>query len=148
MQNKLTRRQFLRTSILATATAPLVLTAPWAAFGQKGPNDRITMGIIGTGTQGRGLMNDFLNQPGTQVVAVCDVDTTRREHNRKKVEEFYTIKADKDFKGCTAYKDFRNSSPARISTPWLLPPRIIGMPISPSKPAKRAKIFIARSRCR
>jgi hypothetical protein len=52
-------------------------------------------------------MNDFLNQPGTQVVAVCDVDTTRREHNRKKVEEFYTIKADKNFKGCTAYKDFR-----------------------------------------
>ena len=107
MQNKLTRRQFLRTSTLATATAPLVLAAPWAAFGQKGPNDRITIGIIGTGTQGRGLMNDFLNQPGTQVVAVCDVDTTRREHNRKKVEEFYTIKADKDFKGCTAYKDFR-----------------------------------------
>jgi len=107
MQNRLSRRQFLKTTTLAVATAPLVLTAPWVAFGQKGPNDRITIGIIGTGTQGRGLMNDFLNQPGTQVVAVCDVDTTRREHNRKKVEEFYTIKADKSFKGCTAYKDFR-----------------------------------------
>jgi hypothetical protein len=107
MQNRLSRRQFLKTTTLAVATAPLVLTAPWVAFGQKGPNDRITIGIIGTGTQGRGLMNDFLNQPGTQVVAVCDVDTTRREHNRKKVEEFYTIKADKSFNGCTAYKDFR-----------------------------------------
>jgi predicted dehydrogenase len=84
-----------------------VSSVPWTAFGQKGPNDRITIGIIGTGTQGRGLMNDFLNQPGTQVVAVCDVDTTRREHHRKKVEEFYTIKADKNFKGCSAYKDFR-----------------------------------------
>jgi hypothetical protein len=107
MQNRLTRRQFLKVSSLAAATAPLVLTAPWAASGQKGPNDRITMGIIGTGTQGRGLMQNFLGQPGTQVVAVCDVDTTRREHHRKKVEEYYSAKADKDFKGCTAYKNFQ-----------------------------------------
>jgi len=86
----------------------MVLTAPWAAFGQKGPNDRITMGFIGTGTQGRGLMQNFLGQPGTQVVAVCDVDTTRREHHCKMVEDYYKAKVDKDFKGCTAYKEFKD----------------------------------------
>jgi predicted dehydrogenase len=35
------------------------------------------------------------------------VDTTRREAHRKQVEEFYTIKQNKDFKGCAAYADFR-----------------------------------------
>jgi hypothetical protein len=42
-----------------------------------------------------------------QVVAVCDVDTTRREHYRKMVEEFYSTKQDKDFRGCDAMTDFR-----------------------------------------
>ena len=53
-------------------------------------------------------MNNFLAMPDTQVVAVCDVDTTRREHHQKMVEEFYSIKGDKEYKGCAAYKDFRD----------------------------------------
>jgi hypothetical protein len=46
--------------------------------------------------------------PDTQVVAVCDVDTTRRDHHRKMADEFYTIKGNTEFKGCTGYKDFRD----------------------------------------
>jgi len=64
------------------------------------------MGFIGVGTQGGGLLHNFLNQPNTQIVAVCDVDTTRREHHRKVVDEFYSIKGDKTFKGCVEYKEF------------------------------------------
>ncbi len=81
MQARFTRRQFLKTASAAAVAAPLVMSLP--AAGQKGPNDRITLGFIGTGTQGRGLMQNFLNQPDTQVLAVCDVDTKRREHHRK-----------------------------------------------------------------
>jgi len=104
---KLSRRQFLTSTSATALTAPLFLSASTLAFGQKGPNDRTTMGFIGVGTQGRGLLNNFLNQPDTQVLAVSDVDTTRREHSCKKVDEFYSIKGNKDFKGCTGYKDFR-----------------------------------------
>ena len=103
MQIPCNRRQFLK----AAAAGSLSLTAVLSrAAGQKGPNDRITLGVIGTGTQGRGLLHNFLGQPGTQVVAVCDVDTTRREHARRTVEEFYTAKASKEFKGCAEYKQF------------------------------------------
>src|SRR5258708_33238964 len=105
MQNQFNRRQFLKLTSAASLAAPLLRSSPQAAPGQKGPNDRITLGFIGTGSQGRGLLNNFLNQPGTQVLAVCDVDTTRREHHRKIVEEFYSIKQDKEFKGCSEYKD-------------------------------------------
>jgi predicted dehydrogenase len=107
MQTRFSRRQFLKTSSAAALSAPVLLSTVPIAFGQKGPNDRITLGFIGTGTQGRGLLGNFLNQPDTQVVAVCDVDTTRREHNVKTVDEFYSIKGNKDFKGCTGYKHFQ-----------------------------------------
>jgi len=107
MQKQFNRRQFLRTATSGAAIAPFLFSSTRVAFGQKGPNDRITMGFIGTGTQGRGLLNNFLNQADTQVVAVCDVDTTRREHSKKTTEEFYSIKREPDYKGCTEYKDFR-----------------------------------------
>src|SRR5678810_1369459 len=108
MKTQFTRRNFLRLSSVIAASTPFTVHSAWAAPGEKGPNDRITLGFIGTGTQGRGLLNNFLNQPDTQVLAVCDVDTTRREHHRKIVEEFYSIKQDKEFKGCSEYKDFHD----------------------------------------
>src|SRR5258708_293472 len=106
MQKPLSRRQFLKTTSAVSISAPFLLSSSWAAPGQKRPDDRITLGIIGPGTQGRGLLNNFLNQPGTQVLAVCDVDTTRREHHRKIVDEFYSIKQEKEYKGCDHYNHF------------------------------------------
>jgi predicted dehydrogenase len=106
MQSPLNRRQFLKTAAALTTALPLTSLLARGA-GSKGPNDRITLGFIGTGTQGRGLLGNFLGQPGTQIVAVCDVDTTRRQHARKTVEEFYTAKTNKEFKGCAEFKDFQ-----------------------------------------
>src|ERR1035441_7837035 len=98
MQHHLNRRQFLKAASATALTTPFLLHAAGADSARKGPNDLITMGFIGTGTQGRGLLNNFLAMPDTQVVAVCDVDTTRREHSRKTAEEFYSIKGNKEFR--------------------------------------------------
>ena len=97
----------MKAASLATAGAPLILSSAWAAAGRKGPNDRITLGFIGTGTQGGGLLHNFLRHPNTQVVAVCDVDTTRREHHKKSVETYYSG-PQSEYKGCAEYKDFRD----------------------------------------
>jgi len=107
MRKDLNRRQFLTATTLATLTAPFLLHTTRAASGRKGPNDRIIIGVIGTGKQGRYLTNNFLAMPNTQVVAVSDVDTTRRESTRKMVDEFYTIKGNKELTGCVSYKDFK-----------------------------------------
>ena len=56
------------------------------------------------GKQARGLLNGFLW--GSQVVAVCDVDTTRREDGRRRVDDFYTRYPDKGAAGCKAYNDY------------------------------------------
>ncbi|MBM3882609.1 MAG: Gfo/Idh/MocA family oxidoreductase [Verrucomicrobia bacterium] len=106
--NRLTRRQFLNRTAATSIAAPLLLPARvWGAPADAQPNNRIAMGAIGVGTQGRHLLNSFLPHQNVQIVAVCDVDTTRREHHKQRVEEFYATKQDQSFKGCAAYRDFR-----------------------------------------
>lgn len=103
---KVTRRSFVKAAG-ACAVAPFILPSHiWAA--ETKPNDRITMGFIGVGTQGRYLLNGFLNNSEVQVLAVCDVDTTRREFSKNTVNEFYSKKNNKEYKGCDGYNDFRD----------------------------------------
>ncbi len=105
MSKRLSRRQFLGT---AAAAAPMIV--PASVFGRPGrpaPADRIGIGLIGCGGQGNSDMGGFLNMAEAQVVAVCDVDAGNVEKTKKRVEEHYAKKTDKDFKGCTAFKDFR-----------------------------------------
>jgi len=103
----LNRRTFLKsTATLAIATPFLLPSKVWSA--EIKPSDRLNLGFIGLGTQGRGLMEGFLSKKETQTLAVCDVDTTRRENARKIVEAFYAKKAPAgSYKGCTPYTDFR-----------------------------------------
>jgi len=103
----LTRRHFIQTTAAFTLTAPLLLPARvWAA--EKSPNDRLRLGFIGLGKQNRGLLSDFIRRKETQVLAVCEVDTTRREQAKKTVEEFYARQGNQSaYKGCAAYVDFR-----------------------------------------
>jgi predicted dehydrogenase len=106
-RNGFSRRDFLQ-GAAAASTLPLLM--PHAVFGKKAPaaNERLGLGFIGVGTQNRYHLNHFLNQKDVQVVAVCDVDTTRRE-NAKKITEKKYGEAQKDgtYKGCGAYNDFR-----------------------------------------
>src|SRR5262245_2926351 len=100
---RLNRRSFLQTTTLAAA--PFILPSHiWSA--ETKPNDRITLGFIGTGKQGRDLMGGFLRKQ-TQVVAVCDVDKARREDTKARAEKYYSEHAGTGFKGCDGYNDFR-----------------------------------------
>jgi len=107
ISNNISRRHFLKTTAALVIAAPTVMPSS-VRSAEKGPNGRITLGFIGLGKQNRGLLNGFIRNRETQVVAVCEVDTTRREHAKKTVEDYYANKTDKgSFKGCDAYIDFR-----------------------------------------
>lgn len=98
------RRTFLKRAVASAAVAPFVLPSRiWAA--ETKPNSRLTMGFIGMGKQNRGLLGGFLGQE-TKVLAVCDVDTTRREAAQKRVDEYYAQKGEQGG-SCAAYNDFR-----------------------------------------
>lgn len=101
------RRGFLQTVASASAVPFLLPSSVWTARGQNAPNSRLNFGYIGVGKQGRHLLNSFLPHGNVQVVAVNDVDTTRRNHHQKMVQDFYTTRTGKEWKGCAAYTDFR-----------------------------------------
>ena len=71
----LNRRTMLKGIVFAGA--PLILPSSVWAQGTKA-NGKIRVGCVGMGTQMRGVMKGFRSNDGVEVVAVCDVDTTRR----------------------------------------------------------------------
>ena len=55
--------------------APTII--PGSALGKNGaiaPSDRVVFGCIGLGGQGTHNMRAFINQPDTEIIALCDVD--------------------------------------------------------------------------
>jgi myo-inositol 2-dehydrogenase/D-chiro-inositol 1-dehydrogenase len=98
--NTITRRQFLKGSVVA-ATGFLVPTiVPDSVFGANAPSNRITLGCIGVGRQGIGDMREFMGLKEAQVIAVCDVDSKRTDYAKQLVEKQYGS-------GCATYGDFR-----------------------------------------
>ena len=102
---RVTRRQFLTTSAVAAA-GPMILASPSRGF--AAPSERIRLGFIGIGIQSRGHLKRFVGTSDTQVIAVCDVVTERREDSKRIVEEGYAKQKDMaSYKGCAGYVDFR-----------------------------------------
>jgi len=96
---RVTRRRLLgRVSAAGGAAFAVPLFVPGRAFGAY---DRITMGCIGMGGQGRGDMGGFLGFPEIRVLAVCDVIKAHRDAAKAMVDTKY---GNRD---CDAVNDFR-----------------------------------------
>ena len=99
------RRRFLKEASYAAAGVigfPYFISA--SALGKAGrvaASERIVMGCIGTGGQGRGNMGGFMGKKQVRVVAVCDPNGKNRNQARDMVNKKY---GNKD---CAAYNDFR-----------------------------------------
>jgi hypothetical protein len=104
-QSQPSRRSFLQTAAGAVAAPFILPSRVWSA--ETAPNSRINIGFIGMGKMNSGHLGNFLGRENVQVTAVCDVDTNRRENAKKRVEESYGKKAGAEYKGCSAYNDFR-----------------------------------------
>ncbi len=74
--NNITTRQFTRRASLGLIAAPfLIPDSVFGASGRKSPSERITVGVVGAGSRGFNLIDEFLKQADAQIVAVCDVDS-------------------------------------------------------------------------
>lgn len=106
-----TRRGFLKASAAAAGiAAPLFV--PAFALGRDGAvaaNERVTVGLIGTGDHGVGRnLKRFLPESDCQVIALCDVDSKRLDGAVNMTNERYAeAKAKGTYKGCSAHRDFR-----------------------------------------
>ena len=86
----LERRQFLMGAGVATQAWAAARPAAKSAGRVLGANDRINVGVIGTGGRGTYVAREFMNvgklDGNAQIVAVCDVYQKRVNRNK----EFYT----------------------------------------------------------
>jgi len=93
--NQISRRTFIQ-STLTTATA---LSAAGPALGALGANDRIRVGVIGTGGRGNAHISQFKNHKDAEIVAICDVDDAQLDRATKNADAFGSKPQ--------RYKDFR-----------------------------------------
>src|SRR6476659_1859742 len=85
---RISRRGFLNGAGAALGAA----VVPSSVLGRDGaisPGDRITVACIGTGWQGADNVQSFLEEPGAQVVAACDIDSEHLDTARQTINEKY-----------------------------------------------------------
>lgn len=96
MKNKgLTRRLFIKTTAGAIALPYVITTSALAGETKSPASERVTLGHIGVGGQGSGLLGAFLQVKEAQPVAIADPNKKRRDKWAAQI-------------GCDAYNDFRD----------------------------------------
>lgn len=91
MTSQIERRDFIKQGI-----ATVGVTAA-AGANILGASDRVRVGVIGLGRQGRGVMKTFMKNADVQIVAICDVFQPQMD---------FAIN-DAKLEGVETYKDFR-----------------------------------------
>jgi len=105
----ISRRSFLKKSSLLTLGTTIIPAAALGLEGGVAASERVTMGLIGSGSHGRSWNLDLMfANPMQQVIAVCDVDKSYVNDAQKKTNDFYSKKFGQEYKGCQAYVDFRD----------------------------------------
>lgn len=107
--DQLSRRKFLKSAVSAAFATSIIPASAWSQQNNNVlPGNRLTLGFIGVGVQGSGLLRGFLNDTNFQVAAVCDVDENKLNRARNNVEKFYADKQNNStYTGCGATRDFR-----------------------------------------
>jgi predicted dehydrogenase len=93
-----TRRTFV--------AAPLIVPARALGRGATPPSDRISIGIIGSGNRALFEGKHYVALDECQVVALCDVQETRRNEAQAKFEKAYAARGASG-KGMRLFGDFR-----------------------------------------
>ena len=100
------RRKFLQQATGASLAFTIVPRFVLGGRGWTAPSDMIQIGFIGTGKQGRGLLNAFADK--ARVVAGSDADAQKLALFRSLTEKAYAgMGATSGFKGFREYKDFK-----------------------------------------
>ena len=81
-----TRRDFIKQSALGTAA---MLVHPSSSV--LGANDRVRVAMIGVGGRGEDLLKQVLRVPNTQLVAIADVYTHRRDEAKRMAPGIQTL---------------------------------------------------------
>jgi len=100
------RRTLIKTTAATAIAAPTII--PSHVIGKDAPSNEITLGLIGCGGQGSGVLRGLMHQDRTRALAVCDPDKNNMNRTKGQVEQRYAKdKESGKYKGCDSYSDFR-----------------------------------------
>jgi predicted dehydrogenase len=123
----LSRRQFIGRSSAGTIAAASLLNYLPRSAARVGPNDKIRVGVIGSGGMGRGNLATFLANPEVDCPVICDVDEAQITRGIELVEKQRGSRPEgvKDFRRVIDRKDV---DVLLISTPdhWHALPTVYG----------------------
>src|SRR5512133_1940566 len=100
----LTRRSFLKQSLVASGGLAFPMIVPGRVLGRDGgvaPSNRIVMGGLGIGRRGGGDLAVLLHEPDVQFIAIADVRAERRQAVKEMADQ------QNGTKDCKMYRDFR-----------------------------------------
>lgn len=103
-ENAISRRNFLEKAAVISAFS----LVPQFVLGCRKPEELIRLGFIGTGKQGSGLKQSFLDTKEVKIVAAADVYGGKLKRFADEVNQYYQENAPAEkYVGCTTYADFR-----------------------------------------
>lgn len=97
----ISRRRFIAAAGFALAMPTFIPARALGRNGETAPSNRINLGIIGCGNQGKNNTENFLRLKDCQVIATCDVDKDHLNHLSDIINKHYKNK------DCKPYPDFR-----------------------------------------
>ena len=93
----------------AAGTMILPTIVPASVIGKNPPSDKINIGWIGCGRQGRGDISDTMRFDTAMVVAVADVDSNRMTLGKQLIEGYYTKKTgNSNYVNVKTYGDYKD----------------------------------------
>lgn len=101
---KVSRRQFLKSAVVAGSALAIPSFIPAKALGRNGfvaPSERILMGGIGINSRGGSDLSWMMGEPDVQFVAICDIRRERREAVKRTIDRKYGTN------DCTMHRDIR-----------------------------------------
>lgn len=101
MNQNVTRRGFLKRTAAAGAALAVPTIVPASVFGKSAPSNQTTVGSIGVGGRGSGLLFEAAGHPNVKVLGVCDAFQDRREQRAAVLNQRYGSNV------CTPHRDLR-----------------------------------------
>ena len=116
MSNKYNRREFIKTTAVASVAASMM---PTSIFGTS--SSKIQIGVIGTGFRGQGMTRLLLNRADVDIPVICDIDDRMIdrvlnvfEKAGRSMPKIYK-EGPEDFRNMVANEDLDG---VYIATPW------------------------------
>lgn len=106
MKKSRSRRQFIKKTLIIGSGVSIIPAHVMGGTKYIAPSDKITIGVIGTGKQARGLASRFGGKDNVQIMAAADVDGTKLNLFQSHLTSVMQKKQGGSSEPCDIYREY------------------------------------------